>query len=102
MPVYSTSAGAVFLLTGRPTSAVPTSHDRLSGRRNQAYGAERDALRHDVRSRHGVVVYLVPVDERSDLLASVEDLVGNAGLEQAAADEVAVAYRCRPSSPSCA
>ncbi len=74
VPVYSNAPEAVFLLTGREASALPTHTDYLSGERRPTYEAELRTMTEGLAGGDGVVVWFRPYASRDGYLADPTEL----------------------------
>jgi hypothetical protein len=83
--VYSNAPEAIFLHTGRATSALPAVTDYLSGRMRPSYEAELAAMEDRLVRDGAVVVWFRPYAFRRQFLAPVDHL----DVEPVLQDEVA-------------
>src|SRR3989338_9933097 len=72
VPVFSNGQDAIYILTGRASSAIPSKELYFRGhspnsaeRSHSGYAAELAAMRHVLEDKGGYIVYLRAIDWRS-------------------------------------
>jgi hypothetical protein len=63
-PIYTNGFDAVYFLTGRAALMIPSKVDRGTGRENANYASELAAMREQLETRGGVLVYFENLGER--------------------------------------
>ena len=90
-PLYTNAPDAVYFVTGRTSTAIPVTHDYLTGRPNERYAEEVAAM----RAAGGHLAYFDAITFRRSFQPSRSELEASLPLEVVARDDVGTLYRLR-------